>query len=94
MSDQHDPSRPDLSAQRAVLATVRAVLDGADPKTAHEAAAVYEVECPACATVAAVSFGIMLAQELAGAGFVNGPLRPRLLAVVDAAQADLESGLN
>ncbi len=36
----------------------------------------------------------MLAQELAGAGFVAGQLRPRLLEIIAEAEAELRSGLS
>ena len=90
--DPHDPARPDVSAQRAVLATARAILTGAGPEVAHDWAS--SGSCPACATVAAVQFGFALAAELAGAGFVSGPLRARLLEAVKSAQAELDAWPN
>lgn len=90
MSDApHDPARPDVTSLRAVLATARAVL-AADPEAAHEAAGAGS--CDACTVVAAVQFGFTIAQELAGAGFVSGPLRAALLDWIDAAQAKLDNG--
>jgi hypothetical protein len=85
----HDPARPDISSQRAVLATARAILTGAGPEVAHDGAS--SGACQACTTVAAVQFGFALAAELAGAGFVSGPLRARLLEAVKSAQAELDS---
>ena len=89
-SDPHS-HRPGIPEQMAVLATARAILDGADPGAVHEAASGEDPWgfCPECTTVAAVSFGFMIAQQLSGAGFVNGPLAPRLLAWIDEAEADL-----
>jgi hypothetical protein len=88
----HDPARPGITEQRVVLATARAILNGADPGAVHEAARGEDPwHCPDCTVVAAVSFGVTIAQELAGAGFVNGPLAPRLLTLIDQAEADLRS---
>jgi hypothetical protein len=84
----HDPSVADL---RATLATARAVL-AADPGAAHDAAATGS--CAACTVIASIQFGYTLAVELAGAGFVTGPLRDRLQAAIDTAQAELDAGLN
>lgn len=84
-----DHHRPDIPEQRAVLAAARAMLQGSSPDQLHHAAE--GGDCPACATLAAVSFGFAIAQQLAGAGFVNGPLAPRLLTWIDQTEADLNS---
>ena len=62
----------------------------ADPAAAHQAAG--SGSCDACTVVAALQFGFTIAQELAGAGFVSGPLRAALLDWIDAAQAKLDGG--
>ena len=83
-----DRYRPGIPDQRAVLAAYRAVLHG-DNDAARQAAAAGT--CPACTTVAAVSFALTIAQELAGAGFVNGPLAPWLLGVITETEAELRA---
>jgi hypothetical protein len=89
-SDPHG-YRPGIPDQRAVLAAYRAVLHG-DNDAAHTAAGAGT--CPACTTVAAVSFALTIAQELAGAGFVNGPLRARLLDVITSTEDELRRAGN
>jgi hypothetical protein len=84
----HDPARPTIADQRAVLAAARAVILGADP-AAHEAAAAGA--CPACTTLAAISFGFALAASVAGETLVSETLRLRLLAAVNTAQAELDA---
>jgi hypothetical protein len=91
--DQHDHDRPGIADMKTALGTFRVVLDSADLKTAHEAAA--RGSCPVCVAVAGISFGITLASTVAGdTAFVNEPLRLALLAAVDAAERDLDSGSN
>lgn len=90
-SDQHDHARPGITDMRAALGTARAVL-GADPDAAHEAAGAGS--CPACTVVSAVQFGFALAASLTGQEFVTGQLLARLLAAVDAAQRELDTGSN
>lgn len=94
MSDGlHDHARPDLTDMRAVLVTARAILDGADHGTAHQAAETGA--CPACVAVAGISFGITLASTVGGdKAFVSEPLRRAMLAAVDAAQAELDGAQN
>ena len=89
MSCEH--ARPGIPEQLAVLRTYRAILDGASPEAAR--AAVGDA-CPECTAVAAASFGIVLAQELAGAGFVTGPLRIQLLGMLNSAEAELRAAGN
>jgi hypothetical protein len=93
MSDGlHDHARPDVSAQRAVLATARAVL-ASDPDAAHDFAA--SGSCEACTVVAALQFGFALVAQFTGERmFVSEGLRLQLLAAVDATQAELDTGLN
>lgn len=89
----HDHARPDLADMRAVLVTARAILDGADHDTAHQAAGAGF--CPACTAVAGISFGITLASTLAGdQAFVSEQTRARLLAAVDATQQELDAAPN
>jgi hypothetical protein len=88
----HDHARPGISDQLATLAAYRAILNGTSPAETHDQAE--GGSCPACATAAAAGFGIMLAQELAGAGFVAGPLRARLLEVIGSAEAELRAAGN
>ena len=84
--------RPDTADLRAVLAVARAVLTGDDP-AAHQAAATGT--CPACTTVAAVSFGFSLAATLAGEQVGVSPELARvLLAAVDAATRELGTAPN
>jgi hypothetical protein len=86
-----DHARPDVSAQRAVLAVARALL-AADPGAAHQAA--QAGTCPACTVVSAVQFGFTLAAEFGGYQLVTGPLRDRLLAVIEGAQHELGAAPN
>ena len=90
----HDHARPGIADMKAALTVTRAVLDGADLKTAHEAAA-GGGSCPACVAVAGISFGITLASTVAGdKAFVSEPLRLQLLAAVDAARRGLDTESN
>jgi hypothetical protein len=90
----HDHARPDLAAQQTALHVARAILDGADLKTAHEAAT-GGGSCPACVAVAGISFGITLASTLAGdKTFTSEPVRGALLAAVDAAERELRAAPN
>ena len=84
--------RPATGDQLATLAAYRAVLTSASYDVQHHSAATGD--CPACTTVAAVHFGITIAQQLAGAGFVNGPLIPQLLAWIDDTEAELRRSQN
>jgi hypothetical protein len=89
----HDHARPGIPEQRAALAVARAVILGADAD-AHEAATV-DGACPACTTIAAISFGFALAATIAGeTGLMSQAMRLRLLAAVNATQAELDTGLN
>ena len=60
--------RPGVADALATLAAYRAILNGASPAGTHDNAA--GGSCPACATVAAAGFGIMVAEKLA-AGLVR-----------------------
>jgi hypothetical protein len=93
-TDRHEHDRPTVADQRATIRATLAILDGLDVPATHAAAASAGATCPACATTAAAGFAIALAQELAGAGFVNGPLRGRLLIMLDGAERDLDAGHN
>lgn len=100
-SDPHDHARPGVAEQRAVLRVNRAVLQGADPQTARQAAGVGG--CPECAVLVAVAFGINLAEQLAtelvrklapGAELDTGPIRTAILDVIDRAEREIDTGLN
>lgn len=85
----HDHARPDVSAQRAALVVARAILTGADAD-AHQAAAT--ASCPACVAMAGTSFGSTLASMMAGdQALMSEQTRARLLAAIDAAQAELDA---
>jgi DNA-binding helix-hairpin-helix protein with protein kinase domain len=86
----HD--RPATGDQLATLAAYRAVLTRASFDVQHHSAATGD--CPACTAVAAAHFGITIAQQLAGAGFVNGPLIPQLLAMIDDTEAEVRRSQN
>jgi len=94
MSDGlHDHARPDTADMRAVLVVARAILDGADHGTAHQAAE--GGACPACVAVAGISYGITLASTVAGdKSFVSEPVRLQLLAAVAATLAELDAAPN
>ena len=75
---------------RAALHVTRVVLDSADLKTAHDSRRRGRI-CPACIATAGISYGITLASAIAGDPmFVSEPRAPRLLAAVDAAEAELD----
>jgi hypothetical protein len=92
MTAEPHEHRPGRAEQLAVLRINRAILEGADPETARQAAG--DDACPQCVSVAAAAFGITLAQELAGAGFLNGPLRDRLLDAIDSAETEIRAAQN
>ena len=87
----HDHAHPDVSAQRAVLATARAVLD-ADPDAAHDAAGAGS--CEACTVVCAIQFAFAVGTSVAGEPFVSERLRTRLLGLVDVAERELRAAPN
>ena len=91
-SDQHDRYRPGIADQLAVLAAARAILTTADNDAAHQAAG--SGSCPSCTTVAAIWLGITIAQQLAGAGFADGPLAPRLLDMITETERELRAAPN
>ena len=89
---QHDHARPDISAQRAVLATARAVLN-VDPAAAHQAAG--SGACDSCTVVAAVSFGFAMVASAAGEMIgLSEPLRARLATAIAEAERELGSAPN
>ena len=89
----NDHARPGTADMRAALATARAILDGADHGTTHQAAE--SGSCAACTAAAGISFGITMASTVAGdTGFVSEPVRADLLALVDAAEAELRGSAN
>ncbi len=91
--DQHDHDRPGIADMKTALAVTRVILDSADLKTAHEAAA--RGSCPVCVAVAGISFGITLASTMAGdAAFTSEPVRLAMLDAVAAARRELDSGSN
>ncbi len=96
--DEDEPAhRPGLADQRAALATARAIL-AADDGAAHEAAGT--VSCQQCTTVAATSFGIAAAEQLAaglirklapGAELDVRPFRAAILDTIAETERDLRS---
>jgi hypothetical protein len=99
--DPHDHARPGVPEQRAVLRVNRAVLLGASPEAARQAAG--DQACPECTVTVAVAFGINLAEQLAlglaaklapDAGLDLTVIRRALLELIDAAERDLDTGLN
>ena len=93
MSDSpHDHARPGLAEQRATLAVARAVLNS-DPAAAHDAAGTGS--CEACTVICAIQLGFSLVAQFTGQRMVvTEPLRLQLAAVIDAAQAELDSSAN
>jgi hypothetical protein len=98
-ADQHD-HRPGIADQRAALATWRAILLADDP-AAHDAAA--HAACPACTTIAAASFGITAAEQLAaellgklapGAALDAAPFRAAILDVIGRTETELRAAPN
>jgi hypothetical protein len=89
----HDHDRPGIPDQQAALRAYRVLLTTADLAAVHQAATGTGT-CPACTVVAAVTFAHTLASELAGAGFTQGHLAARLLAVVQATEAELRRAGN
>jgi hypothetical protein len=101
MTGDHDHARPGIPEQRAVLRVNRAMLQGADPETARQAAG--NRACPECALTVAVAFGINLAEQLAAelvaklapdAVLDAGPIRAAILDVINRAEREIGSGLN
>ncbi len=97
----HDHARPGIAEQRAVLRINRAVLRGADPEAARQAAG--DGACDQCAVVVAAAFGITLAEQLAaelvrklapGAELDAGRIRAAILDVIDRAEREIGTGLN
>lgn len=89
----HDHARPDIADMRAALATVRAILDGADHGTTHEAASAGS--CPECVATAGISFMIATVSTLLGdKAFVSERTRRVLLAAVEAAQREMDAAPN
>jgi hypothetical protein len=100
--DHDDQDRPGIAEQRAVLRTYRAVLRGAAPEAARQAAGDGAC-CAECAIVVAAAFGITLAEQLAaelvrklapGAELDAGPIRAAILDVIDRAEREIDTGLN
>jgi hypothetical protein len=92
MTDDHDHARPDTADMRAALATARAILAG-DKPGAHQAATAGT--CPACTTLAALSFAFNLTATLAGEQIgLSQPLASVMLAAVQTAEADLRAAGN
>jgi hypothetical protein len=77
---------------QAALDLARAML--ADDKPAIRRAA-GDAACPACVAVAVASFGFTLVSVFAGEqAFMSEQTRARLLAAIDAAQAELDGMAN
>ena len=103
MSDSpHDHARPGIAEQRRGLAHPPAPSSaGADDDEAHQAAGTGR--CDACTVIAAVSYGIMLAEELAeklvrklapGAEFDARPIRAQLLVIIAETERELRAAGN
>ena len=91
--DQDDHDRPDITDMRAALGTVRAILEGTNSETAHEAAAAGS--CAECTAVAGISFMITAVSTMLGdTAFVSEGTRRVLLAAVEAAEREIEGGAN
>jgi hypothetical protein len=89
----HDPARPGVADMPASLAAARAILDGSEPGTAHQAAETGT--CPACVAVAGISFMITTVSTMAGdTMFVSERTRLALLAAVQAAEDELRGSGN
>ena len=87
----HDHARPDTADMRAALATARAILT--DDPGAHQAAATGT--CPACTTLAAMSFAFNLTATLASEQLgLSRQLATTMLAAVQHAEADLRAAGN
>lgn len=92
MSDDMPGHRPSPADLRAVLAAARHILLAED-QAAHDAAE--GGACAGCVATAAISFGFALIATFEGEPIgIPEPLRRRLLNAVDAAEADLRSGLS
>jgi hypothetical protein len=92
--DHDHDHRP--AVQRAVLAAARSLLDG-NRDAAHDTAeqAGWAGACPACTTVAGISFGIALASTLAGDQvLVSEPVRQAILAAITAAEGEMRASGN
>jgi hypothetical protein len=84
----HDHTRPDRATQQTVLDIARAILVR-NPPAAHRA--ISDAACPSCVAIAATQLGFTLAVVFTGGTFVSEPLRARLLAAINAAQAELDA---
>ena len=93
-----DPSRrPAVADQKAVLAAWRRLLTEGSTGAAddvhgavHDALAL-GAACPACAALAATELGLALAAAITCEPYVTSELAARLLALVDATEADLDA---
>jgi len=90
--DQHDHG-PGPTAQRATLAIARAVLAG-NPDAAIAAAAT--VPCPVCLALTVTNYWIAVAAVIDGnrTGLVTEQVRRKLLAAVEATEAELRAAGN
>jgi hypothetical protein len=89
----HDHTSPGQAVHQAVLGLARTVALS-DPAGAAEVIADSRGACPWCAAVAGIQFGYAVCASLTGAPFVTEPLRARILAAIDAAQAALREAGN
>ena len=98
--DEPARHRPGIAEQLAVMRTYCAVLSGHDDE-AHQAAGTGR--CDACTVIAAASYGIMLAEELAeklvrklapGAEFDARPIRAQLLVMIAETERELRAAGN
>ena len=93
-----DPSRrPAVADQKAVLAAFREFLTrgstgpGGDVHNDVHDALAADAACPACTAMAAAELALALAAAISGEVYVSSELAARLLALVDAAEADLDA---
>jgi hypothetical protein len=88
-----DPSRrPDQATQQMALEVVRRFVTigsfgAAD--AVHDLAA--DAGCPACVTTTVAQFMFAVAAAISGDDYVTEELSGRILALIDAAQAELDS---
>ncbi len=91
MTSDHD-HRPGRGDMRAALLMTLALLDG-DDEAARAAAG--GGSCAECTGLAASSYGITAASQMAGdKSFVSEPVRQTLRAMVDATLRELDSAPN
>ena len=91
MTSEHDHSRPNRAAQKAVMALVRALV--ADDRAAIHRAAIAG-GCPACNAVAVAAWWVTFALALAGQPAMTPEFGRVILAAVEVTERELRSALN